>query len=127
DEEFRGPVHARHVLEKSINIPTARLAEQVGIGFIRDIIARAGIESRLPAVPSLSLGGVEVTPLELAEAFTTLANVGQRCELRPLLEVYDSAGNLLVETEPTKTEALPPEPVYQTLSLMRGVFTHGTG
>ncbi len=126
DDDFRGPVKARDVLEKSINVPTARLAEQVGIPKIREIIAAAGVTSPLPAVPSLSLGGVDVTPIELAEAYTTIANLGQRCELRPLLEVYDSGGNQLLKTEKVSSEALPPEPVFQTINLMRGSFTHGS-
>jgi penicillin-binding protein 1B len=126
DGDFRGPVKAREVLEKSINVPTARLAEKVGLAKIREVIAAAGVQSPLPAVPSLSLGGVDVTPLELAEAYTTLANMGQRCDLRPMLEVYDGNGNQLLKTEKVTREALPPEPVFQTLNLMRGVFTHGS-
>ena len=126
DGDFRGPVKARDVLEKSINVPTARLAEKIGIAKIRDVIAAAGVQSPLPAVPSLSLGGVDVTPMELAEAFVTVANLGQRCELRPLLEVYDSSGNQLLKTEKSSREVLPPEAVFETVNLMRGTFTHGT-
>ncbi len=126
DGDFRGMVKARDVLEKSINIPTARLAEKIGLAKIREVLALAGIQTPLSEVPSLSLGGAEVTPLELAEAFTTLANVGSRCELRALSEVYDSNGNELFRTELVKPQVIAAEPVYQTLSLMRGVFTHGT-
>ncbi len=126
DGDFRGPIRAREVLEKSINVPTARLAQQIGLDKIREVIAAAGVNSPLPAVPSLSLGGVDVTPMELAQAFTTLANMGQRCEVRALLEVYDQNGNQLLKTEKTTSEALPPEPVFETVHLMRGTFTHGT-
>jgi penicillin-binding protein 1B len=126
DGDFRGPVKARDVLEKSINVPTARLAEKVGINKVREMLAAAGVQSVLPAVPSLSLGGVDVTPLELAEAFTTLAGMGTRCELNALSEVYDSNGNLLYKTVPQSSQAIAPEAVFQTLNLMRGVFTHGT-
>lgn len=126
DGDFRGPVRARDVLEKSINVPTARLAEKIGLAKIREVITAAGVQSALPAVPSLSLGGVDVTPMELAEAFTTLANLGQRCEVRPILEAYDGSGNQIYHTEKTTREALPPEPVFQTINLMRGVFTHGS-
>jgi penicillin-binding protein 1B len=126
DGDFRGPVKARDVLEKSINVPTARLAEKIGLAKIREVIAAAGVQSPLPSVPSLSLGGVDVTPLELAEAYTTIANMGQRCDLRPMLEVYDGNGNQLVQTEKVVHEALPAEPVFQTINLMRGTLTHGS-
>ncbi len=126
DGDFRGPVRAREVLEKSINVPTARLAETVGLDKIREVLASAGIQSPLPSVPAISLGGVEVNPLELAEAFTTLAGLGQRCNLRSLLEVYDGNGNQLYQMPKETTEALSPIAAFQTVHLMRGTFTHGT-
>src|SRR5690606_31978740 len=89
DDEFRGPVAARVALEKSINVPTARLAQKVGVDKIRETLRLAGVTSPIPAVPSISLGSAEVSPLELAQAFTTLANLGKSCTLRPVFEVYD--------------------------------------
>ncbi len=126
DADFRGPVSARMVLEQSLNVPTARLAEQVGIPKIREVLIASGITSALPAVPSLSLGGVDVTPMELADAFTTLAGLGQKCELRSLLEVYDSNGNQLLKTEKSSNQVLAAEPVFETVNLMRGVIRRGT-
>ncbi|MBY0371597.1 transglycosylase domain-containing protein [bacterium] len=127
DDDFRGPVTARDTLEKSINVPTARLAEKIGLDKIREVITKAGVTSPVPLVPSLSLGGIDVTPIELAEAFTTLANLGQRCELRPLLQVFDSSGNLLLETQKQQQPVLDPIPAFQTVHLMRGVIQHGSG
>ena len=68
----------RRALENSLNSATSRVAQDVGIRRVRDMARRLGIESSLPAVPSLALGAAEVTPLEVAVAYSTLANGGVR-------------------------------------------------
>jgi membrane carboxypeptidase/penicillin-binding protein len=56
-----------------------------------------GIESTLDAVPSLALGAGEVSPLELARAYATLANGGDRVAVRPLFHVTDDDGESLLD------------------------------
>ena len=126
DKEFRQKVTARQALEQSLNIPTARLAEAVGVAPIRDVMIQAGIRSNLPAVPSLSLGSAEVTPLELAEAYTTIANEGTSVKLRAFIDVFDEMGNKL-HSNPIQSESvLPSGPSFLTIQLMKGVFRRGT-
>jgi len=126
DNDFREKVTARKALEDSINIPTARLASLIGVGPIRDNLVKAGIKSALPAVPSISLGSAEVTPIELAEAFTTVANLGTATSIRPTLEVFDSNGNSTFAAQSTTSEALSPAASFMTIQLMKGVFQRGT-
>ncbi len=126
EDDFRGKVTAREALEHSINTATARLAERVGIPAMVDTLKRAGIRANLPLVPSLALGSADVTPLEVAEAYTTLANLGKQCTLRPFYKIFDSNKNLIFENPLQLTEVLPLNPTFQTISLMKGVFTHGT-
>jgi penicillin-binding protein 1A len=52
--------------------------------------------------------------------------VGGNCALRPFVEVYDENRNVILENKLTQQESLPAIPTYQTISLMKGVFTHGT-
>ena len=82
NNEYFGAVTFRRALESSLNSATGRVAQDVGIRRVRDLAHRLGIQSPLPAVPSLALGSAEVTPLEVAVAFSTLANNGVRT--RPL-------------------------------------------
>ena len=79
----------RRALESSLNSATARVAQDVGVRRVRDVARRLGIESSLPAVPSLSLGSAEVTPLEVAVAFSTLANGGVRARSVAVKHVMD--------------------------------------
>ncbi|MBM4298310.1 MAG: hypothetical protein FJ143_11280, partial [Deltaproteobacteria bacterium] len=70
NDDYFGSVTVRRALEMSLNSATSRVARDVGIRRVRDIAHRMGIQSTLPAVPSLSLGSAEVTPLEIAVAFS---------------------------------------------------------
>ncbi len=70
DEEYRGPVSAREALARSLNIPTIRAAELIGLRDVVRMARRCGITSRLQPVPSIALGTFEVAPLEIAAAFT---------------------------------------------------------
>ena len=63
DGLFRGPVGAREALALSLNVPTIRAAEMIGLNEVVRTARRCGIESRLQPVPSLALGTFEVTPL----------------------------------------------------------------
>lgn len=126
DNEFREKVTAREALEQSLNIPTARLAALVGVNPIRETLIKAGIKSKIPAVPSISLGSAEVTPLEMADAYTTLANVGTSVGLRPYIDVFDETGNKLRANEITAQPVLPQGPSFLTIQLLKGVFTRGT-
>jgi penicillin-binding protein 1B len=127
DQEYRGPVSARQALALSLNVPTIRAAEMIGL---RDVVwtARAcGIESRLEPVPSIALGTFEVTPLEMASAFTPIATLGSRAAPRAILAVVDDRGRSLTIPGPVVKQVITPEAAYMTLDLMRDVVRYGTG
>ena len=127
DQEYRGPVSARQALAQSLNVPTIRAAQMIGL---RDIVRSArhdGIESRLQAVPSIALGTFEVVPLELASAYTTIANLGTRVVPRSLVAVVDDSGKVFSVPIRPSQQASTPQAAYLTLDLMRDVVRHGTG
>ncbi|NBX93290.1 MAG: hypothetical protein EB078_06540 [Proteobacteria bacterium] len=126
EDEALEKVTAAEALQKSINIPTARLAQLVGIANVQETIKKAGVVSSIPPLPSISLGSAEVSPFELAESYVTLANLGQGCRLRPVTAVYDENGNNLWDSPLSKEARFSPYPTYQTVELMKGVFTNGT-
>jgi penicillin-binding protein 1B len=126
DGRFRGPVTARRALEESLNVPTVRAAEHVGLDSVVDLAARAGIESPLTPLPSLALGTLEVTPLELASAYATLAGQGRQTPPRILREVRDRDGELLWESDRHGTQAVDRRAAFLTTHVLQGVFTRGT-
>jgi len=82
DGTYGGPVTLREALERSLNVPFARLGMEVGPERIVETARALGIESSLKPYPSLALGSGEVTPLELTRAFGVLAAGGWRADLR---------------------------------------------
>ena len=126
DGEFRGPVSARQALALSLNVPTIRAAEAIGLKDIVRTARRCGIESPLRPVPSLALGTFEVTPLELASAFTGIVNLGIRAAPRAI-DALGGAGRSMSAPGPDLHGATSPEAAYVTLDMMRDVLRYGTG
>jgi penicillin-binding protein 1B len=128
DRGFRGWVTVRSALEQSLNIPTIRLALQVGLGRIIDLAHDMGIESDLTARPSLALGAFEVSPYEMAQVYATLADGGLRPTLHGLKAVLERSGEeVLSDDLPSPRRVLPPQTAYLVTSILEGVVDHGTG
>ncbi|MFC1662286.1 transglycosylase domain-containing protein, partial [Gemmatimonadota bacterium] len=100
DKDYEGPVTLRDALERSLNVPFARLGMAVGPDRIVETAQNLGIESPLKPFPALALGASEVSPLELTRAFGVLAAAGFRADLRSVLAVADGAGQRLEEMSP---------------------------
>ena len=127
DGAFHGEVTVRQALEQSLNVPAVRVAMRTGLHKVRATARDMGIASPLPAVPSLALGTCEVTALELAVAYGTLATSGRRPSPWTLEAVIDPRGEPLEgEPLPEQERVLPEETAYMVTSMLRGVMTRGT-
>jgi penicillin-binding protein 1B len=126
DLEFRGPVTVRNALEHSLNIPAVRLGLDIGVERVAEVATRLGITSDLPRVASLPLGTAEVTPIEIARAYSTIVNGG----IRPSPHTFEDvvAGGETLERRKLRFERVLDEGVaYLAISLLQGVVDHGTG
>jgi penicillin-binding protein 1B len=128
DDQYRGWVTVRTALEKSLNVPTARLALQTGLDDIVNEARAFGISARLRPFPSVALGAFEVTPLELAGAYATLANRGVRPPVH-LVEAVRGADGKALEGQllPEARAVLSPQSAYLVTALLQGVVDYGTG
>ena len=117
DRRFHGPVRLRDALANSYNIPAVLLLQDLGIPRVLEVASRLGITS-FEHDPdryglSLTLGGGEVTPLELTAAYAVLANSGFRVPTTAILRVEDAAGATLYEYQPPAPEpVLDPRAAY---------------
>ena len=127
DGKFRGPVTLQQALEESINVPTIRLLEEVGVNPVIDVARRAGIQSPLPHDLTLALGSGDVTLLELTAAYGTFANQGIRMEPLMVRYVTDAQGRLLEENIPEGREAIDPRVAVGLTQMLRGVVERGSG
>jgi penicillin-binding protein 1B len=126
DNRFHGQVTMREALAHSYNIPAVRAAIDAGVPNVIKMAANIGVESRLEAYPSVSLGAFEVTPLEIAFAYSVFANLGVKGEPVSILAVVTRDGQLL-ETRNAKMKRVAPASVcYIMNDMLKDVFDYGT-
>ncbi|HXI04382.1 MAG TPA: transglycosylase domain-containing protein, partial [Candidatus Saccharimonadales bacterium] len=92
DHEFRGRVTMQEALEESLNVPTARAAAAIGLDRVVETARALGIRSPIQEVPSIALGTADVTPLEMATAFATIADDGKIHEPFLIRGIQDGSG-----------------------------------
>jgi membrane carboxypeptidase/penicillin-binding protein len=117
-------VTVRQALEASLNVPAARVAQEIGPGRVVRLARAFGIESPLAAVPSIALGTSEATVLEMTAAFAALANGGYR--VRPTT-IDDAATVAGLRPIPSPVRVVSPESAFIVTHLLRGVMSRGTG
>lgn len=126
-EKFNGPVTMRKSLTKSINIATVKFAEMVGFDKVVNLAKAAGLNSKLMPTPAVALGAYEVTPFEMAGAYTIFANSGKHVDPIFIKSVRDESGKTIEKHESKYKDVLDPKVAYLMTSLMEGVINHGTG
>jgi len=126
-ETYQGPTLLSTAMTKSLNVVTARLAQQVGIEEVILQARRMGIESHLPPVPSISLGAAETNLMELVRAYSSFPRGGTHVEPRVVLSVYDRNFELLLDNPPQIEEAMSPQNAYIILHLLKQSVQSGTG
>lgn len=127
DGKFHGPVTLRQALTLSLNTVTVRLTSRVGVKTLIPYLNNFGLTGPFAPNLSIALGSAEVTPLELAMAYSVFANGGQRCEPVFISAVTDSHGKLLESHACEPVQAIPPHTAYQMTSMMQDVVRYGTG
>ena len=133
---YYGDITARRALEKSINIATARMMwetpreeneKPAGLNRTLALAKRLGIQTNLPAYPSVALGAGGLPLLELTGAYAVFANGGLRKKPIGIQYVEDQYGEILIENQPSPEQVLDEGVAYLTTYLMEGVIDNGTG
>lgn len=127
NKKFHGPVTLRKALEKSLNVATIKLLQQVGADNVISLAIRLGIDSELHPYPSLALGASELSLIELTSAYAVFANKGIRAEPRWIRLIRRGDGTVLEENPPFLTEAMPAQQAYLITKMLQGVLENGTG
>jgi penicillin-binding protein 1A len=126
DGTYSDAVTMREALVHSKNIPTVRLATEIGVARVVEMARQMGISGNIPAVPSVVLGSVEVTPIEMTAAYAAFANLGDRPAPRFVTRVVDRDGHIVWSSEVRRERALEPRTAFMTTSLMQDVVDRGT-
>ena len=125
--EVFGTVPLVRALSESMNLATVRLGLDVGLDKVAGTLQRLGLEKKPALNPSLLLGAVDLTPLEVVQVYTALANGGFQARLRSVQVVLDEHGTPLKSFKLEVTPAASPAAVYQVDRMMAQVTERGTG
>ena len=121
-----GMVPLRQALYKSLNIATVKVADMVGYENVADMGRRVGLGEAIQATPAIALGAYEVTPLDIAGAYTALANGGVKMSPYFIRNVRDSTGRHLVRQKPEEEEVIDPRVAYVVTHMLEDVIRRGT-
>jgi penicillin-binding protein 1B len=127
EHQTYGRVPLGRALAESMNLATVRLGLDIGLPRVAETLQQLGLSSPPVLNPSLLLGSVEMTPLEVVEVYTSLANGGFRARLRAVRAVLNEQGRPLKSFKVQVEAAAPPAAVYQLDRMLTLVTTRGTG
>ena len=147
-KKFYGPSTLRTGIEKSRNLMTVRVAQEVGFEKISEITKKFGIYEDVPELLSVSLGAAETTLIKLTNGYCTFVNGGKKVNPIFIERIQDRRGKTIFNSDRRtcvgceeisylKDEApyiknntiqiISPETAYQITSMMEGVVKRGTG
>jgi len=127
DKQLRGPVPMVRALTQSLNLATVNLGLEVGLDHVARTFEQLGLDEAPPEFASMLLGATNLSPLEVAQMYNTLANGGFRSPLRAVRAVIDEAGKPLKAPELEVAEVSSPEAIYTLDRMLIEVMERGTG
>ena len=126
-DEYQGRVSLRRALMKSSNAAAVRVSRAVGEQRVVNLAQQNGITSPLAPLPSIALGALEVTPMELVAAYAPFANGGHRVQPRLIRSIEGPGGVTLWTQDIQKMQVMDPRDAYQITSMLRSAVDRGTG
>ncbi len=125
DDVYGGKVTVRRAIERSLNVAVVNLLTKVGMHPMLNGLKDFGINLG-DQQPSLALGAIEMSPLEVLRAYTAFVNQGLWTEPLAITAVIDQNGRPIEQKALEVTRALTPQTAYQVLSILEGVVSRGT-
>jgi penicillin-binding protein 1A len=130
---FDGPMSMRQALQKSRNLVSIRILNQIGTKYTQQYITKFGFDAdRHPAYLPMALGAGLVTPLQMATAYSVFANGGYRVNPYLIADITDPRGSVVSHPQPLVAQesaplAITPRNAYVMNSLLQSVAQRGTG
>jgi penicillin-binding protein 1A len=123
---YFGIVTFRHAVEHSLNASATKVQQMVTGEAVIDVARRLGIKEPLAPYSSMALGSFELPMVELASAYSGIANRGQVAEPYFIGRVKDAEGQVVAENRPRVRQALREDVAYLMTHVMEGVIQRGT-
>ncbi len=128
ERDYWGPIPIWEAIRDSRNVAAVRTLEAVGIDHVQAFARACGVQSKLPAYPSLALGSADLTLAEMVRGYATFANGGKQSPKAFLIKrIVDRNGKVLEShAGASGEEVLDPMSNFQLIQCLQGVTTRGT-
>ena len=127
DGRSHGRVPLYEALARSYNQATVRIGMDVGVDEVADYLHRLGVRRRIGVYPAMMLGAFDLSPIEVAQMYHTLASGGFRIPLRAIREVTDARGKKLSRYGVAVSRGVAPELNFLMVNALEAVMREGTG
>ncbi|WP_248278451.1 PBP1A family penicillin-binding protein [Bacillus sp. DNRA2] len=130
DKTYRGDVSMYKAVIDSLNVPPVWLLDKIGVNSGTNAVERFGIPlTASDHSPSLALGGMNegVSPLVMAQAYSTFANNGERVEAHAIQRIEDAEGNVLAKWKERVVKVTDSKITQKMTYMLKGVVDEGTG
>ena len=132
---FNGKVNLRTIVENSLNVPTVKITQEIGVDKPLYYAEKMGISTLVLNGPqtdrnlAMALGGLTrgVTPIELASAYGVFADQGKHAKPIAILKILDRNGKVLEQSSIKESKVISPASAYTITDMLKGVITRGTG
>ena len=132
DGKFEGPMRLRTALVKSKNLVSVRILQSISPQYAQDYVSRFGFDPKMhPPYLTMALGAGNVTPLQMAQAYSVFSNGGYRVQPYFVERIEDARGNVLYEANAQRAaeaaqRVIDPRNAFIMQSIMRDVVRMGT-
>ncbi len=127
EDRYHGTVTVREALEQSMNSASVRIGLASGVPAVIRTMHTLGILTEIADNPAMLLGAVDIPPIEMADAFSTIARTGSRMPLRTIRFVTDDRGRVVSVGDAVQPVGVfPARDMYILIDAMKGVLDRGT-
>ena len=125
-DNFQGMVTFRRALAHSLNTAAVKVGEMVGYEKVAELAHRSGMNEDIRPTPAIALGAYQVTPLEIAGAYTIFANEGVRVQPAFVAAIRNQDGTELYQHAPATRPVLDPRVAFLMVDMLQEVMRSGT-
>ena len=126
DHKSHGSVPLYIAMSRTYNLATVRLGMQLGLSSVIETLRQLGIKTDIPEYPSLFLGALELSPLQVTQMYQTLASGGFQVPLKTIRAVLDRDGRLLQRYPLDILQTVDPQSIFLIRFLLSEVVKQGT-
>ena len=126
DKKFLGPITLRTALQRSRNVVSVFMIDQMGVDKVVDVARAFGISTPIPRILSLALGAGEVKLIEMVRAYGAFASGGWLADQITIKEIRDRKGNIVFQKRPKHTKVANEDTTFILVNMLKGVVERGT-